>query len=74
MTDESTFGLSALAKLSTDSKLLETLKKLAGKQLSAVELRDQRLSFILGNFPGRVEISREKISDTLDKHDGTKAA
>ena len=60
--------------IKTDPKLLEKLKAVAGKPLSMVEIRAQRVSFILGGMPEDAHVTREDVEKVLDQMEGTKPA
>ena len=57
----------------TDEHLLRLLQEAAGKQLSAQEVRDQRVSFILGNMPKDSTVTREEVAAVLNNIEGTRA-
>jgi hypothetical protein len=61
-----------MTDLKTDQSLLEALRLAVAEQPSAVEIEQQRISFILGSLRGDSTVSREKISQVLADHEGKK--
>jgi hypothetical protein len=66
--------MDALLKGHTDPDFIKEMKKLASLNLSAEELQEQRVSFIMGQLPSRIKVTRETIEKKIVEHDGTKAA
>lgn len=54
----------------TDSKLLERLRKAAGKPITREELEQQRVSFVYGNLPKDSTITREKVAERIRGNEG----
>ena len=44
-----------------DERLVALLKESAGKPMSRKERQEQVISFVYGNLPARMKISREKV-------------
>lgn len=63
-----------MAELRTDAGLLKALQSAATKTPSADELREQRISFILGSLGKESGITREKVVRVLDDQQGKKSA
>ena len=59
--------------IQTDASLLEALRKAAGKQLSAEQLRRQKVSFIMGSLNKDSTITREFVEKELRRIDGETA-
>lgn len=57
----------------TDPKLLDALTKSAGKKLSAEELHEQKISFILGSLREDSTITRDFIESELKNREGEAA-
>jgi hypothetical protein len=58
----------------TDHALLERLRQAATRQVSGHELREQRVSFVYGNLPKGVTMTRDQVRKRLDQMDGVTAA
>lgn len=56
--------------LTTDPKLLDRLKQAAHTQLSAQQLRLQKISFIMGSLGDDSTITRERVERELNKFEG----
>jgi hypothetical protein len=61
-----------MTELKTKPSLLEALHKASRRDLTADEIRQQRVSFIMGSVKSD-EITRAKIQNVLDKQEGRKA-
>jgi hypothetical protein len=59
--------------IKTDPKLLARLKEVAGKPLSAAELRAQRVSFIMGGMSKEAHVTRARVEEILDNREGRRA-
>lgn len=53
--------------LKTDRSLLVKLHKSAARHLTEIELRKQRISFVMGSVSG---LEREQVEKILAKHEG----
>ena len=53
-----------------NKELERRLKKAASKPMTKEEIRRQRISFVYGNMPSRIGITRDQVAELLDKHDG----
>lgn len=60
--------------LRTDESLLKALREAAISKMTAAELREQRISFILGTLKEDSGVTREKVEQVLAKQHGEKAA
>lgn len=56
-----------IPEIKTNASLLEVLHKLAGKKLTAREIRAQRVSFVYGFLSPTSNISHKKIKQILDE-------
>lgn len=63
-----------MPELKTSESLLLALRNAAKTQISAEELREQRISFILGALDKESGVTREKIVKVLDDQQGKKKA
>jgi hypothetical protein len=54
----------------TDSALLERLRQAATREISGKELREQRVSFVYGNLPKGITMTREQVRKRLEQKDG----
>jgi hypothetical protein len=63
-----------MADLKTDETLLKTLRAAAGKQMTAAEVREQRISFILGTLKKDSGVTRERVEQVLAVQRGERAA
>ena len=59
-----------MTDLKTDHALLERLKAAASASLTAEELREQRVSFIIGSLGKDSSITRERVKEVLAEHEG----
>jgi hypothetical protein len=60
--------------LKTNEALLKALRKAAVCKMSADELREQRISFIMGSLSPDSGVTRDKILQVLERQHGEKAA
>lgn len=61
-----------MTELKSKPSLLEALQKASRRDLTADEVRQQRISFIMGSVRSD-DITRAKVQDVLDKQEGRKA-
>lgn len=59
-------------EIRSDEMFLERLRKAARMAMTGEQLRAQRISFIHGSMPHESTMSREKIEEALEKHEGTR--
>lgn len=59
-----------MTNLQTDAKLLRALEWAANVGSSADELREQRVSFIVGAMKASSTVTRAQIQEALAKHEG----
>ena len=62
-----------MTELKTKASLLEALQKASTRNLTAEEIRQQRISFVMGTLKDSSAITRAKVQDVLDKQEGRKA-
>ncbi|MBA4173318.1 MAG: hypothetical protein C0511_11900 [Hyphomicrobium sp.] len=60
--------------LKTDEALLKAIRDAAVSKMSEAELREQRISFILGTLKEESGVTREKVMQVLARQNGEKAA
>ena len=63
-----------MTSLHTDDALLRKLKAAASRSLSAEELRNQRISFIMGTLKDSSPVTRAKVTEVLAEREGKKTA
>jgi len=61
-------------QLKTDEALLKALRAAAVHKMTAAEIREQKISFILGSLKSESGVTREKVIEALAKQHGEKAA
>lgn len=61
-----------MTNLQTDATLLRRLAEAATQILSAEEINQQRISFIMGSLKDNSTVTRAKISEVLAAHEGRK--
>lgn len=62
-----------MTDLRTDADLLRRLKEASRANLSAYEIKQQKISFILGSLGEQSDVTREKVEEVLHKMDGEAA-
>lgn len=60
--------------LKTNEKLIRALKTVADRRMSAEELRNQRVSFVLGSLPARSPVTRAQVEEAVEDYEGLKRA
>ncbi|MFT3673563.1 hypothetical protein [Aestuariivirga sp.] len=63
-----------MTNLKTNDQLLRKMRSAASKSLTAEELRQQKISFIMANFDEESSVTRDYVGAVLDKQDGRKSA
>ena len=63
-----------MTDLKTSETLLEALRKSASNEMSADELNEQRVSFIMGSMRSNSPITRAQVQELLAQHEGKKAS
>ena len=53
-----------------DPKVIETLNRVAARQMSREERREQRVSFIVGTMGSDSTVTREEVERILDEQEG----
>jgi hypothetical protein len=61
-----------VGNLKTSESLLDALRDAAAKELTAAELRKQRISFIMGTLKDTSTVTREKVTEVLAAQEGKK--
>jgi hypothetical protein len=64
------FGGSVMNFICTEPSLISALKKAASRKLSEEELREQRISFIIGSLDEKSSVTREQVSRVLAEQSG----
>lgn len=54
------------AVLNTDQELSDRLKELAGKPRSREERREQMISWVYGQLPARMGVSKKQVEEYLE--------
>lgn len=57
----------------TDPALLERLARAAKHEMSAEEIRRQRVSFVYGNLPQGNTMTRSQVAEAIRRHEGEHA-
>lgn len=63
-------GEGNMTQLNTDTTLLKRLATAAARPVTERELHEQRVSFIMGSFGDKSDVTREQVSSVLARHDG----
>ena len=61
-----------MKSLKGDSTLIEALRRAAKRPMTEDEVRQQKISFILGSLSEDSTISRKRVEEELDKNSGTR--
>jgi len=61
-----------MTNLKTKPSLLAALKEAASHEPSAKELKEQRISFIMGTLKRDSAVTRAKVIEVLEAHGGKK--
>lgn len=62
---------SPMTKIRTDSNLLKRLEEATEKPLSRDELRNQRVSFVMGSLKKDSTITRDQVEKVLQEQEGS---
>lgn len=62
-----------MTDLKTSETLLKALREAAVSQLTAVELQEQRISFIMASLDKKSNVTRDKVVHVLKRQLGEKA-
>lgn len=63
-----------MTNLKTNEALLRALKEASSRQISPEELKNQRISFIMGTVHPHSEITRDRVREVLAEQEGKKIA
>lgn len=63
-----------MPELQTSPTLLKALREAAKRHPSAAEIRNQRISFILGSLGDKSTVTRERVTEVLAEQEGEKEA
>lgn len=61
------------ADLHTDAKLIQRLEQAAKREMSAEEVRMQRVSYVYGNMPHDAGMTRHRVAEVLARLEGEPA-
>ena len=56
--------------LHTDAELLERLRLAAQRPMTREEVREQKISWVLGNLPFDSTVTRKEVEAAIDRHEG----
>ncbi len=56
--------------IQTDRRLLQRLKEMAGKPMTAEEIHTQRVSFVMGTLESDSTLTRDEVERMLLQRDG----
>ena len=62
------------SNLKTHESLLQKIRTASARQLSADELRKQRVSFVIGSLSSESSVTRAQVSEVLEDFEGRKSA
>lgn len=60
--------------LKTDPDLIRALEQASTRELSASDLHDQRVSFVMSSFKEDSSVTRARVDEAISKQDGIKRA
>lgn len=60
--------------LKTKESLIKALRQSAANQISADELRKQRVSFVIGSLPVESNVTRAQVNEVVENFEGRKRA
>ncbi|PWE50049.1 hypothetical protein DEM26_08855 [Thioclava sp. NG1] len=53
-----------------NDKLLERLQRDAGRKMSEREIRQQKISFVMGSLDEKSDLTRDDVAKLIDEHEG----
>ena len=62
---------SMISNLKTSSELLRKIKEAANKPMTSAEIKEQRVSFIVGSIDPDNGVSRERVKEILAEQEGS---
>lgn len=62
-----------MTKVRTEPSLLEELSRAAGRPMTAQEVREQRISFVMSAVTEGSEVTRAEIGRIIDEREGSAA-
>lgn len=62
-----------MTEVRTDPRLLEVLREAAGRSMTAAEVREQRISFVMSAMSEGSEVSRAEVGRIIDEREGRAA-
>lgn len=63
-----------MTNIQTNPELLEALRAASKRPLSEKELHEQRISFIMASIKNPEGVTRQKVAEILERHEGRKPA
>ena len=62
-----------MTKFKTDPDLLKALEEAAGREMTQVEVREQKISFVMGMIDEDNNLTRAEVAKIIDNHNGKAA-
>ncbi len=62
------------SNLKTQESLLKKIQSASARQLSAEELRKQKVSFVIGSLSSESSVTRAQVREVLESFEGRKSA
>lgn len=62
--------MNKLIELKTNASLLEAIANASSKKQTVAEIREQRVSFILGSMDEKSGVTRSRIKEVLEEQQG----
>ncbi|MBC6441393.1 MAG: hypothetical protein GDA49_13525 [Rhodospirillales bacterium] len=57
-------------KYKTNSALLQALEEAAGREMTQAEVREQKISFVMGMIGEHNDLTRAQVAQLIDKQNG----
>lgn len=62
-----------MTRFTTNPELLKALTEAAGRKMTPEEVREQRISFVMGMIDEKSDVSRADVAKIIDDRDGKAA-
>lgn len=62
-----------MTEIRTDQRLLDELRRAAGRSMTAAEVREQRISFVMSAITEGSEVTRSEVGKIIDEREGRAA-
>lgn len=59
-----------MTRIKTNEALLKALREASQHEPTAAELRDQRISFVMGSLKEDSTVTRDRVREILDRQEG----